>query len=93
MGVELVDQRVLGCALAAHAAFEALQDPQPFRGGQCVETQRAQPVQHTIERVEHLDDLLAAAATHAPNLRRTTDKNRPIVATETKVAQGITLAA
>ncbi len=64
--VELIDQLMLrGAQLACHA-FEVLQRPQPFRGGQDIKGQLAQPVQAGVDHVEDLHDLLTTARTHAP---------------------------
>ena len=62
---ELVDQRVLGRAQPACHPFQALQRPQPFRGGEHIKRQLTQPVKVTIERVEDLHDLLTRTRTHA----------------------------
>ena len=76
--VELVDDAVLGCAGAACGAFEALQRPQPFRGGEHVKRQLTQAVQGAVERVEDLDDLFATAATHASNFTKALRQESPL---------------
>ncbi|VBA36294.1 hypothetical protein LAUMK21_05819 [Mycobacterium pseudokansasii] len=42
---ELIDQRVLGCPQPSCHALQALQGPQPFRGGEHVKRQLAQTIQ------------------------------------------------
>ena len=64
LGVELVEQGMLRCALPARPALQALRHPHEIRDGQCVEAQLTQAVQHGVELVENLDDFLATAATH-----------------------------
>ena len=75
--LELVDQRVLGCAQPTRDPFEALQRPQPFRGGEHVKRQLTQTVQVAIKRVENLHDLLATTATHTPNSTKTHRQKQP----------------
>jgi hypothetical protein len=61
---ELVDQRMLDRRQHAAYLFAVLQHAQPLRGGQHVERQVHRAFHASLERVEHLDDLLTATRTH-----------------------------
>jgi len=58
---DLVDQRVLDSRQPAAHFLAAVQQRQPLRGGQRIERQVQGALDVGLQRVEHFDDLLAAA--------------------------------
>ncbi len=74
---ELVDQRVFDGGQPAAYLFAALQQGQPFGGGQRVAPQIQRALEAGLERVEDLDDLVPTTRTHVRILAKPADGNSP----------------
>ena len=86
---ELIDQRMMRRPASGGAPSPSVRASPTAPGGQRVERQLARAAHDSIERVEDLDDLLAATRKHVRMLQRPTDKE----IFETKVAHVISASA